>query len=58
MNELVNKSLLAGNRSMSEMHLRQSGLTYSTCGTFLKNTKKKRKNLNKQEIHDIFIKTN
>ena len=58
MNEIINKSLLAGDRYMSEMHLRQPGLTYSTCGTFLKNTKKKRKNLNKQEIHDIFIKTN
>ena len=58
MNKIINKSLLAGDRYMSEMHLRQSGLTYSTCGTFLKNTKKKRKNLNKQEIHDIFIKTN
>ena len=58
MNEIINKPLLAGDRYMSEMHLRQSGLTYSTCGTLLKNTKKKRKNLNKQEIHEIFIKTN
>ena len=42
---------------MSEMHLRQLGFTYSTCGPFTK-TKKEYKNLKKQEIHDIIIKTN
>ena len=40
------------------MHLRQSELTYSACGPFRKKTKKKYKNLKKQEIHNIFIKTN
>ena len=29
MNEIVNKSLLAGDKVMSEMHLRQPGFTYS-----------------------------
>ena len=37
MNEIVNKILLAGDKFMSEMHLRQPGLTYSACGTFTKN---------------------
>ena len=41
---------------MSEMHLRQPGLTYSVCRPFIKN--KKFKKLKKQEIQDTFIKTN
>ena len=37
MNEIVNNFLLAGDKFMSEMHLKQPGFTYSTCGTFTKN---------------------
>ena len=37
MNEIVNKFLLAGDRFMPEMHLRQQELTYSACGPFTKN---------------------
>ena len=44
MNEIVNKFLLAGDKFMPEMHLRK--------------TKKEYKSLKKQEIYDIFIKTN
>ena len=40
MNENVNKFLLAGDKSMSEMHLRQPGFTYSACGPFTKNKEK------------------
>ena len=57
MNEIVNKFLLAGDRFMLEMHLRQPGFTYSACGQFPK-TKKEYKSLKKQEIQDIFLKTN
>ena len=57
MNEIVNKFLLAGDKFMPEMHLKQPGFTYSACGPFTK-TKKEYKNLKKQEIYDIFIKTN
>ena len=32
MNEIVNKILLEGDKFMSEMHLRQSGFTYSAYG--------------------------
>ena len=39
---------------MPKMHLRP-GFTNSACGPFTKN---KYKNLKKQEVHDIFIKTN
>ena len=41
MNEIVNKFLLAGDKFMSEMLLRQPGFTYSGSGPF---TKKQRKN--------------
>ena len=37
MNEIVNKSSLAGNQYIPEMHLRQPGFTYSACGPFTKN---------------------
>ena len=56
MNEIVNRFLLAGDKFMPEMHLRQPGYTYNACEPFPKN--KESKNLKKQEIHNIFIKTN
>ena len=40
MNQIANKLLLAGDRFMSEMHLRQPEFTYSACGTF---TRKKQR---------------
>ena len=57
MNDLVNKLLLAGNKSMPGMHLRQPEFSFNVCGPFTKN-KEKSKNIKKEEIHDIFIKTN
>ena len=54
MNEIVNKILLAGDKFMSEMHLKQLAFTYSACGPFSK-IKKEFKNLKKQEIQNIFI---
>ena len=37
MNEIVNKFLLAGDKFMPEIHLKQPGFTYSACETFTKN---------------------
>ena len=37
MNDIINKFLLAGDKFMPEMHLRQPGFTYSACGPFNKN---------------------
>ena len=37
MNEILNKFLLAGDKFMSEMHLKQSGFKYSACETYTKN---------------------
>ena len=37
MNEIGNKFLLARDKLIPEIHLRQPGLTYSTCEPFTKN---------------------
>ena len=37
MNEIVNKFLLAGDKFMPEMHLKQPWFTYSACRPFTKN---------------------
>ena len=39
MNEIINKFLLAGDKFMLEMDLRQHGFTYSAFGPFTKKTK-------------------
>ena len=36
MNNIINKILLAGDKLMPEMHLRQPQFTYSACGPFTK----------------------
>ena len=36
-NEIINRFLLAGDKCVPEMHLRQPGFTYSACGPFTKN---------------------
>ena len=46
MNEIVNKFLLAGDKFMPEIHLRQPGFTYSACRPFTKN-KERMKNFKK-----------
>ena len=60
MNAIINKFLLAGDKFMREIHLRQPGFTYSACGSFTKNKQriKKLKKKTKQETQDIFIKMN
>ena len=37
MNETVSKLLLAGDKFMPELHLKQPGFTYSGCGSFTRN---------------------
>ena len=51
MNEIVNKFLLAGDKLMPEMQLKQPGFTYSAFGPFSKIKKK-------QEKQAIFTKMN
>ena len=57
MNEVINKFLLVGNKFMPEMHLRQPGFTYSTCGPFTKNKERIEKFM-KTENTDFFIEMN
>ena len=57
MNEIVIKFLLAGDRFVPEMHLRQPEFTYIAC-VHLRKANNEYKSLKKQEIQDIFIKMN
>ena len=43
MNDIINKFLLAGDKFMPEMHLKQPGFTYSACGKFTKNKERIKK---------------
>ena len=58
MNEIVNKFLLAGDKFMPEMHLKQPGFTYSACGPFAKNKERIQKLKKKRKIQIIFTKLN
>ena len=49
MNEIVNKFLLAGDKLMPEMHLKQPGFANSACEPFTKNKEKIQKF---KETHD------
>ena len=53
MNNIIDKFLLAGDKFMPEMHLRQPQFIYSTCGPFTRH--KGDINLNKQVMLVIFI---
>ena len=57
MNETVSNLLLAGDKFVPEIHLRQLGFTYRACGKFTKN-KDRIQEIKTQEIPGIFIKTN
>ena len=56
-NEIVNTFLLAGDKFMSEMHIKQPGLLIVLVDHLLK-TKKEFRNLRKREIKTIFSKMN
>ena len=43
MNEIINRFLLAVDKFMPEMHLRQPGFTYDACGPFTKNQERIKK---------------
>ena len=56
MNEIVNKFLLVGDTFMLEIHLKQPGFTYSTCGPFTKSKERIEKFM--QTGNTNFIKMN
>ena len=43
MNEIVNKSLMVGDKSMPQMHLKKTGFTYIACGPFTRNKERTEK---------------
>ena len=55
MNEIINKSLLVGDRFMPEMHLKQPGFTYSACGPFTKNKERIEKFMQTGNTDFIYI---
>ena len=57
MNNTINKLLLAGDKFMPEIHLRQSQFTYSACGPFTKH-EQRIQSLKKLETQTIYIKMN
>ena len=54
MNEIVDTFFLAGNKFMSEMHLRQHGFTYNACGPFTKNKQRIQKFVQKGDTNYIY----
>ena len=55
--EIVNKFLLARDKFMLEIHLKQPEFTYGACGSFTKN-KERTQILKKEEIQYIFTEIN
>ena len=58
MNKIVNKFLLAVDKFMPEIHLKQPGFTCSACGLFTKNKERIQTFNKKREIQAIFTKMN
>ena len=54
MSETVHKCLLAGDKFMLEMHLRQPGFTYSACGPFTKNKERIQKFMRTGDTNYIY----
>ena len=54
MNGIVNKFLLAGDKFISEMHLRQHGFTYSACGPFTKSKERIQKFMQTGDTNYIY----
>ena len=58
MNEIVNKYLLAGDKFMPELHLKQPGFTYCACGPFIRNKERIEKIMQTVNTDFISKKTN
>ena len=54
MNEIVNKFLLAADKYMPEMHLKQPGFGYSACCPFTKNTERIGKFMQTEDTNYIY----
>ena len=54
MNEIVNKLLLADDKFMPEMHLKQPGFAYSACGPSTKNKERLKKIKETEDTNYIY----
>ena len=54
MKQLVNKFLLARDKFMPEMHLREPGFTYSRCGPFNRNKQRIQKFMQTENTNYIY----
>ena len=54
MNNLINKFLLAGNKFMPEMHLRQPRFVYSACGPFTRHKERIKELKRTGDTHYIY----
>ena len=54
MNAVINRFLLAADKFMPEMHLRQTGFMYSACGPFTK-SKARIKKIEKKGRFKIYL---
>ena len=54
MNDIVKKLILAGDKFMSEMHLKQPGFTYCACGPFTKNKERIKKSKETGDTNYIY----
>ena len=50
----MNKFLPVSDKFMPEMHLKQAGFTYSTCGPFTKNKERIEKFIQKRNLDFIY----
>ena len=55
MNEIVNKFLLTGDKFMPQMHLRQPGFIYSTCGPFIYSNQRKNSKIERNRRHELYL---
>ena len=53
-NQIVNRLLLAGNKFMPEVHLRQPRFYYSDCGPFTRNKQRIQKIMETGDTNDIY----
>ena len=54
MNEIVNKFLLAGDKLIPKMHLKQPGFTYRACGLFTRNRQRIQKFIQRGDTNYIY----
>ena len=54
MSHIINKFLLAGDKFMPELHLRQPGFTHLVCGPFTKNKERIQKFIKTRNLWNIY----